>query len=59
MSIKMRADSKISQEMLSEVSQSLEIDMLGEYCRPVMSLEILIVNNIYYSVCLKSTEHNR
>lgn len=55
----MRADSKISQEMLSEVSQSLEIDMLGEYCRPVMSLEILIVNNIYYSVCLKSTEHNR
>lgn len=46
MSIKMRADSKICQEMLSEVSESLEIDMLGECCRPVMSLEIFIVNNI-------------
>lgn len=59
MSLKMKADSKICQEILSEVSESLDINVLGEHCRPVMSLEIFIVNHIQYFVCLKSTECNR
>lgn len=46
MSIKMKSDSRVCQEMLSEVSESLEIDLLGKHCRPGLSLEIFIVNHI-------------